>query len=219
MVVVDQGKLSKAVDGLATAWDRKPADARLSYTGAKLKDAGSTGFVLRQREAETPPGAPSSWRRTGRSPADLSNREITTDEAEQVANDFGKVAVSGPVKVKAGNNGTFSVSPTMIGKSIDVRAEGRHAGAQLDPKALMKNAASAVATVGLTKPKNATVRLVDGRPKVIPPSTERRSSGRPSQGSRTGIDQGRAARTASVQLTGAKAEFSTAEAKISASSR
>lgn len=216
VVVVDQAKLSKAVDGLATAWDRKPADARLSYTGAKLKmTPAKTGFVLRQQEAATTiRGAFLVATTPVALPADLSEPEITTDEAEQVANDFGKVAVSAPVKVKAGNNGTFSVSPTMIGKSITFEPKDGTLAPKLDPKALMKNAASAVATVELTKPKNATVRLVDGRPKVIPAVNGTKVEADDlAKAVEPALTKAGPARTASVQLTGAKAEFSTADAE------
>ena len=109
MVLVDQKKLSKAVARLATAWDRKPADARLYYAGANLKQTpAKTGFVLRQQQAATAiRGAFLVASTPVDLPADLSEPQITTDEAAKVANDFAKPAVSGPVKVKAGSNKTF----------------------------------------------------------------------------------------------------------------
>jgi vancomycin resistance protein YoaR len=216
VVVVDQEKLSKAVAGLASGWDRKPADARLSYSGAKLKKTpAKTGFVLNQRQAATTiRGAFLVTTTPVDLPADLTEPEITTAEAEQVANDFGKAAVSGPIKVKAGNNGTFSVSPTMIGKSITFEPKDGTLAPRLDPNALRKNAASAVSTVELTKPKDATVRLVDGRPKVIPAVNGTKVTAKNlANAVEPALTKSGADRTAAVELRGAKAKFSTADAK------
>jgi vancomycin resistance protein YoaR len=216
VVIVDQNKLSKAVAGWATAWDRKPADARLSYAGAHLKQTpAKTGFVLNQEQAATTiRGAFLVASTPVDLPANLSEPEITTAEARQVANDFAKPAVSGPVKVKAGSNGTFTVTPTMIGKSITFEPKDGTLAHKLDPKALLKNSASAVATVELTKPKDATVRLVNGRPKVIPAVNGTKVTADDlAKAVESALSKSGAARTASVSLTGAKAKFTTAQAK------
>jgi vancomycin resistance protein YoaR len=216
VVIVDQQKLAKAVAGLATAWDRKPADARLSYAGAQLKQTpAKTGFVLNQKQAATTiRGAFLVVTTPVDLPADLSEPEITTAEARQVANAFAKRAVSDPVKVKAGSNGTFSVTPSMIGRSITFVPKDGTLAPKLDPTALLKNAASAVATVELTKPKDATVRLVDGRPKVIPAVNGTKvTADNLAKAVEPALTKSGADRTASVSLTGAKAKFTTAEAK------
>jgi vancomycin resistance protein YoaR len=216
VVVVDQKKLSKAVARLATAWDRKPADARLSYAGANLKQTpAKTGFVLRQQQAATAiRGAFLVASTPVDLPADLSEPQITTDEAAKVANDFAKPAVSGPVKVKAGSNKTFSVTPSMIGKSITFEPKDGTLAYKLDPKALLKNSASAVATVELTKPKDATVRLVNGQPKVIPAvNGTKLTAADLAKAVEPALTKSGADRTGSVHLTGAKAKFTTADAK------
>ncbi|HKF87450.1 MAG TPA: VanW family protein, partial [Propionibacteriaceae bacterium] len=216
VVVVDQKKLSKAVHGLATAWDRKPADARLSYAGADLKQTpAKTGFILRQQQAATAiRGAFPAAGTPVDLPADLSEPQITTDEAKKVANGFAKPAVSGPVKVKAGSNGTFTVTPSMIGKSITFQPKDGTLAHVLDPKALLKNSASAVATVELTRPKDATVRLVNGQPKVIPAVNGTKITAEDlAKAVEPALTKSGADRTASVHLTGAKAKFTTADAK------
>ena len=72
-------------------------------------------------------------------PNDLSEPEITTDEAEQVANDFGKVAAS------PAGQGHWPVTTERFGVTDEIRQIHRpfKDGAlalKLDPKALMKNA-------------------------------------------------------------------------------
>jgi vancomycin resistance protein YoaR len=85
--------------------------------------------------------------------------------------------------------------------------------AVLDEKKLRRNADPAIDRVGLVEPKNATVRLVNGKPKVIPAVN----------GSTVAADNLKkavepvlvkpaAGRKVSVQRTGAKATFSTQDA-------
>ena len=62
-------------------------------------------------------------------PADVVQAEITDEEADQVADNYAKPAVSAPVKVKAGEAGTFKVSPAMIAAALTFVAGERHAGA------------------------------------------------------------------------------------------
>ena len=116
--------------------------------------------------------------------------------------------------MKAGGAGKFSVTPTMIGESITFQPKNGTLAPVLDPKALIKNAAAGVRKVELTKPRDATVRLVKGKPKVIPAVDGTTVAA---------IDLAKAVepvliksgndRTVSVRLTGAKAAFSTADAK------
>jgi vancomycin resistance protein YoaR len=216
VVQTDQAKLTAAIAGLATTFDQKPKDASLSYAGAKIKKgAAQVGLSLRREAAEasirhaflstTDPVALA---------ADVTEPDITDAEVAAVVKGFAAPAVSAPVKVKAGGAGKFSVTPTMIGESITFQPKNGTLAPVLDPKALIKNAAEAVKKVELTKPRDATVRLVKGKPKVIPAvdgttvaATDLAKAVEPVL-IKSGND-----RTASVRLTGAKASFSTADAK------
>jgi vancomycin resistance protein YoaR len=216
VVRTDQAKLSATVAGLATTFDQKPENASLSYAGAKIKKtAAQTGLSLRREAAETSiqhafltTTGPVSLA------ADVTQPDITDAEVAAVVKGFAAPAVSGPVTVKAGGAGKFVVTPAMIGESITFQPENGTLAPVLDPKALIKNAAKAVKKVELTKPRDATVRLVKGKPKVIPAvdgttvaAADLAKAVEPVL-IKSGDD-----RTASVQLTGDKAEFSTADAK------
>ena len=84
----------------------------------------------------------------------------------------------------------------------------------LDAKKLRRNARPAIKRVELVEPRDATVRLVKGKPKVIAAvngttvaADDLKKAVEPV------LIKPAAERTVSVQLTGAKAAFSTADAK------
>jgi vancomycin resistance protein YoaR len=216
VVVVDQAKLSRATDNLAAKWGSKAADGKLRYSGATIKRTPArTGFALQRAEAATAirdafliATAPVQL------PAEITEPKITTQEVDKVIKEFAKPAVSAPIRVRAGTAGTFAVSPAMIGNSITFQPKDGGLAPKLDSKALLKNASSAIATLTFTKPKDATVRLVDGRPKVIPAingmkvTAEELAKAVEPALTKTGAD-----RTVSVKLIPAKAEFTTQDAR------
>ena len=116
--------------------------------------------------------------------------------------------------LKAGAAGSFKVTPSMIGDSITFVAADGTLKPQLDAEKLRKEAEDAVSKVELKKPKNATVRLVDGKPKVIAAvngttlSAANLAAAVEPVLTKTGKE-----RTGDVELTGAKASFSTEDAE------
>ncbi len=56
----------------------------------------------------------------------------------------------------------------MIAGALDFRVDNANLTPVLDADRLRSNAADRVRTVEAVKPRNATVRLVKGKPKVIP---------------------------------------------------
>ena len=217
VVAIDRQQLTAAVAALAADLDRKPKDAELAFDGAKVvQTKGRDGVKLDQKKAaETIEDAYlGSATAAVQLPAAITEPEITTAAVAAAATSYATPAVSGPITVKAGAAGKFTITPAMIGNSINfVVAEGA-VKPQLDAKKLHAEAAKALAKVELKKPKDATVRLVKGKPKVIPAvngttvtAAELAAAVEPAL-AKTGK-----ARQAQVQLTGAKAPFSTADAE------
>ena len=217
VVATDQQKLTAAVTALATDLDRKPKNAKLALDGAKVVQAkGQDGVVVNQEKAPGVIEAAYLGPSTGavELPAAITEPDVTTAEVAQVAKSYAKPAVSGPVIVKAGAAGSFTLTPAMIGNSIDVVAADGTVKAQLNSKKLHSEAAPALSKVELKKPRDATVRLVKGKPKVIPAvngtavkAADLAAAVEPVL-TKTGKD-----RRAQVELTGAQAAFSTADAE------
>ena len=124
---------------------------------------------------------------------------------------FAEPAVSAPIKVKAGAAGTFTISPEHDRRVDHLRGRERHPGARTwTPGSCAATPTPAVKKVELTKPKDATVRLVNGRPKVVAAvngtevaADDLKKAVEPAL-TETGDE-----RTVDVELSGAKAKFST----------
>ena len=216
VVIVDEPKLHAAVGGLAKTFNHAPADAAVTYKGTKIKQKAAREGTTLQQNAATGILRSSFLNVAGpiELPADVAQPGVTDEEADKVVADFAKPAIAAPVKVKLANAGSFQVSPRMLAASIEFASQNGTLVPALDAKKLRRNAESAIKKVELVEPKDATVRLVSGKPKVIPAIN----------GTTVAADDLKKViepvltkpageRTVSAQLTGAKATFSTAEAK------
>ncbi len=216
VVLTDQAKLTAAVAALAKNVDREPKDAKLSFDGDQVvQTKGKDGVALDADRASS--AIESAFLGSGDSvelPAEVTEPAITTAEVAELATSYAEPAVSGPITLKAGAAGSFKVTPGMIGDSITFVAADGTLKPQLDAEQLRKVADDAVSKVELKKPKDATVRLVDGKPKVIAAvngttlSAANLASAVEPVLTRTGKE-----RTGDVELTGAKASFSTEDAE------
>jgi vancomycin resistance protein YoaR len=216
VVVVDEAKLDAAVGGLAKTFNSAPVDAAVSYKGVKIKQKSAREGTTLQQDATAAVLTSSFLKATGplELPADVAQPEVTDEEADQVVADFAKPAIAAPVKVKVSNAGSFQVSPRMLADSIEFPSQNGTLVPTLDAKKLRRNADSAIKKVEFTEPRNATVRLVKGKPKVTPAvngttiaADDLKKAVEPV------LVKPAAERTVSTQLTGAKAAFSTADAK------
>jgi vancomycin resistance protein YoaR len=216
VVVVDEAKLDAAVQDLAGEVDQSPRDAALTYAGTKVKQtAARPGVTLEQRASATAiedsfllATAPVEL------PAEVVAADVADAEADQVRANVAEPAVAAPIKVKAGAAGTFTITPVMIAKSLSFVAENSTLVAKLDGTALRRNAESAVKTVELIRPKDATVRLVNGRPQVVAAVNGTQVAADDlKKAVAPALTETGSGRTVKVELSGAKAKFSTEAAR------
>ena len=216
VVVVDEPKLKAAVAELSKTFNQDPVDAALAYQGTKIKQkAAREGTTLQQDPAATMIKS-SFLKTTGplELPADIAQPAVTDQEVKEVVASFAKPAIADPVKVKVNGAGSFQISRRMIADSITFVPQNGTLVPELRAKKLRREASPAIKTVELVEPRNATVRLVNGKPQVIPAV----------DGTAVAADDLKKAvepvltkpaseRSVRVQLKGAKASFSTADAK------
>jgi vancomycin resistance protein YoaR len=216
VVVVDEPKLKAAVAELSRTFNHDPVDAALAYQGTKIKQKPAReGTTLQQDPAVTMIKS-SFLKTTGplELPADIAQPAVTDQEVEELVASFAKPAIADPVKVKVNGAGSFQISRRMIADSITFVPQNGTLVPELGAKKLRREASPAIKTVELVEPRNASVRLVNGKPQVIPAV----------DGTTVAADDLKKAvepvltkpvseRSVSVQLKGAKASFSTADAK------
>ena len=215
-VLVDEDRLSTAIAGVAAEVDTEPVDAVLVYEDREyLVREAADGVRLQQEDAATT--LVEGFLGEGR-PLDLPAAQaapgVTTEEAEQVRTGYAQPAVSGPVTVQAGGAGSFRVTAAMIGAALTFQARDGSLVPSLDQGKLRRAADDAVAEVELEKPRDATVRLVDGRPEVVPAVDGTTVSAQALAEAVEPVltEQGRQ-RTATVELGGRKAKVTTADAE------
>jgi vancomycin resistance protein YoaR len=216
VVVVDQTKLQAAVGQAAKTFDHPPVDAALAYKGTKIKQKQAREGTALQQGAAAATIRSSFLKMTApiALPADITPPAITNDEADKVVADFAKPAVSAPIKVNVSGAGSFELSPRMLAASISFRPQDGNLVPALGEKKLRRNADPVIDRVEFVEPRNATVRLVNGKPKVIPAVNGTTvAADNLKKAVEPVLVKPAAHRTVSVQLTGAKATFTTADAK------
>ena len=216
VVVVDQARLQAAVGELAKTFNHEPVDAAVAYQGTKIKQKHAKEGVALQQDPAAATITSSFLKVAGPIPlpADITQPAVTDDEADNVVATFAKPAVSDPIKVNVSGAGSFELSPKVLGESISFLPRDGTLVPVLDEKKLRRNAGPAIKKVELVEPKNATVRLVNGKPKVIPAVNGTIIA---AENLKKAVEpvliRPAAERTVSVQPTGAKAAFSTTDAK------
>jgi vancomycin resistance protein YoaR len=215
-VAVDENKLESAVADLAEQADQAPKNAALDYDGTKVDQTKARPGVTVEQQAAASAVEDGFLVATApiELPAQVAQPDVTDDEADQVRQNVAEPAVSAPIRVKAGQAGTFSISPAMIARSLEFKTENSTLVPALDAAKLRRVAEPAVKKVELVKPKDATVRLVNGRPQVVAAvngtdvtADDLKKAVEPALTAKGGE------RTVSVELTGAKAKFSTEDAR------
>jgi vancomycin resistance protein YoaR len=216
VVVVDQAKLQAGVGQLAKTFNHAPVDAAVTYRGTKIKQKHAREGTALHQDSVAATITSSFLKVTGpiALPADITQPAITDDEADKVVATFAKPAISAPIKVNISGAGSFQLSPRMLAGSISFPAQDGDIQPALDEKKLRRNADPAIKKVELVEPKNATVRLVNGKPKVIPAVNGTSvAADNLKKAVEPVLIKPAAERRVSVQLTGAKAAFSTADAR------
>ena len=215
VAAVDGAALTTAVAAAADELDREPADARLAYDGTDVELTKAVEGLAVEREQSVDAVRDGYLRQESvELPAEVSAPLVTTAEAEQVREEYAEPAVSGPVTVKAGGAGQFRVTPAMIAEAVTFRAEDGGLKPSLDAKALLEAADDAVADVEVTKPRDATVKISGGKPVVVPAVDGTTVSAKALAAAvEPALTRAGDERTADVELTGAKAKFTTADAE------
>ncbi len=213
---VDSRKLDAAVAALAAEHDAAPKDAT-------LKIDGSTPVVTKAKAGVRLDQSPAADK-LQRSyltdsgpvelPAEVAEPEVTDDEVSTVVREFVKPAVAAPITVQAGRAGSMELTPAMIGNALTFQPQNGTLAAALDGAKLFEGAEGALEKIERTKPRDATVRLVDGKPTVIP-AVDGTDVSREDlvKAVEPALTKSGTERTVSVELRGAKAKFSTADAE------
>ena len=167
-VAVDDAKLGATVTSLAEKVDVKPVDAEVTYSGVKpVRTVGKDGLALDL--SATQAAVRAAYLNSTETTATVGTAvpDVTTAEADQVVAGIATTAVSGPVSVKVGDKGRIEVSPAVIAASLDFVPEGGTLVPRFDAEKLDAGVAARLKKLGLKQPRDATITISKGKPKII----------------------------------------------------
>ena len=167
VVTVDETAMTRTVDGLIAEAGTLPRNGDVAFVGNRVKvtdprmgeaiDADEARAAL--EAAYLQDGATAELTLTPASPA------IDEADVQQALDEFANPAVSGPVTLVF-DESRVRLFPAEFGPVLGMRAKDGELVPLLDEKALIALVDDAISTDGA--PVDATVRLVDGKPQVIP---------------------------------------------------
>lgn len=167
VVHVDRAAMASALTDLSADLDKAPTDGAISLRSGTPKVTPARVGVALDRA-----GAIEALQKaylTGRHvdlPFTESQPQITQEEVDRVMTEFVTPATSGPVVMTLGNH-PITAKPKDYLKAISIQPSGSTLTPTLDPSRLLTALKPAMRTVADT-PEDASFRIVDGRPRLIP---------------------------------------------------
>ncbi|MFV0406139.1 MAG: VanW family protein [Propioniciclava sp.] len=213
VVTRDAAALTAVTDELSQLANRDPQDAAITVADAKATLVnGNDGLMV--DVAATQSAMVDKYLHADRIDAvvQVSEPDVTTEEATTTFEKVAKPALSGPITLTAADK-SVEITPKMIAAALSFEAADGGLKPVLDSDKLSKAADTALQKFGLSKPEDATIKLVNGKPSVTPSKDgtgiAKKELLRVVTEKMTSSDS----RTADIKITEEKAKFSTADAK------
>jgi vancomycin resistance protein YoaR len=214
VIVVDRAKLDAAVDLLATKLDRPVREGGVLFRagepvpvdprpGRRLDRIDAVGRI---RAAYLDVDDPLELRASSVDPI------VTKAEVLRAMEEFAQPALSGPVQLKIGAR-TVSVGPQTLATVLSMKADARgRLQPKLDAKKLHRSLTGVLDRIE-TEPRDATFRIVNGRPQVVPAKDGEQVEARALGAAVFAALPRGASRLAIVKLSKTEADFTTEEAR------
>jgi vancomycin resistance protein YoaR len=179
VLAVDTAALEASLDGIAAEVETEPRDGRVVFRadaavarearpGQALDRAAAADAVeaayLDRLSAEAADGGASAD--PVELPVEVRQPEVSDADVSAAMDDFANPAVSGPVSLRLDGE-RVTLRPRDFVPALSMAAEDGDLLPQLDEKVLVRRVEARVRPV-VDAPEDATVRLVDGRPRVVP---------------------------------------------------
>ncbi|MEV0586673.1 VanW family protein [Nonomuraea sp. NPDC050310] len=166
VIKVDEGRLASALTELGEQTDRKPVEARIGYEGLKpvVRESRTGQGIDREQSAQAIQKAYREDLTPARIVLPVGERPpaVTTEEAQQVAESTAKQAVEGPLTLTGSEDKQATLTPEQVAERLTFVNDGQGA---LRPNFDASGLAGEL--VG-GEPKDATFKIVKGKPRVVP---------------------------------------------------
>jgi len=171
VVTVNQTALDRAVDGFAKRVDGPPVEGRIVFADGEARATYPTrGSVLdRDRSAAAVRAAFLGPADPVALPTAAAETQVSKRAVSRAMARFANPAMSGAVVIRLAGEGV-ALQPADFAPALSMRPVGGELRPRLDAERLVAALRSKTRTIARA-PKDATVRLVNGRPRVIPGRT------------------------------------------------
>lgn len=166
VVDVDEAAMADTLDRLEGELGTEPVDATVTFTGSSVRTTKATTGELLDDEAvrEALVGAYLSEEPTAELDLVDVQPEITDADAEAAVEELANPALASPVTLLFGET-PVKLRPADYAKALSLEPEGGELALAVDPDVLTELVGDATAS---GEPVDATIRIVDGEPKVVP---------------------------------------------------
>ncbi|MET7333982.1 VanW family protein [Nonomuraea sp. NPDC005650] len=172
-VNLDSSQLSRTIEGLAEAADKKPREGRVAFSGLEPKAREPQDGVLLDREDAVRRIGDAFLQGGGSVVLTLRPaKPVTTAEAVATALVKAKKAVSAPVTLTLGDK-QAQIPPAMIAANLTYNSDGSgNLTPQFDTTAVLAALESRLVDAA-QQPRDATYDIVNGKPVLVPARTGR----------------------------------------------
>ena len=166
-VSVADASMAARLAPVADVVDKKPVEGRITFSHGEARPAYSQpGRALDQDAARELLVHEFLHGGRGRVPVGPAEPYITAGAVRQAMHDFAEPAMSAPVVLVVGNQPIIA-TPEQYSAALAMVPNGHELEPVVDGRRLLRGIRPAMTTVG-DKPRDARIRLVDGRPKIVP---------------------------------------------------
>lgn len=166
VVDVDESAMADTVDRLEGELGTEPVDATVTFTGSSVRTTKATTGELLDDEAAREALVAAYLSEEPTAELDLVDvqPEITDADAEAAVEELANPALASPVTLLFGET-PVKLRPADYAKALSLEPEGGELALAVDPDVLTELVGDATAS---GEPVDATIRIVDGEPKVVP---------------------------------------------------
>ncbi len=166
---VDQPKLAAAVAAAAAELETQPANASISLNGTQpTVTPAVTGTRVDQAAVAKAVSAAYPTSSEVTAATDTSEPEVTSEEAQAVADGWLRTALSGPITLDT-DKGSFAVAPEAVASALSFPVKDGTLSPQVDYPKLFTSTTAAMKALQLGDPVDAKFSFgSDGKPTITP---------------------------------------------------
>lgn len=214
-LAVDQEQLRASVEALGPEFRVDAVDATLDYEGAQIVRTDGEDAAELDVDATTPKVEEAYLAREDQVAAELTFTPpaITTEMVQQEVDEFAAPAISGPITVTVGEDGSVQITPEQIAEAITFRASPQGFEHEVDTDAILEATAEARSELPLAKARDASYKLESGTISVVPGVEGLEMTDEAFVEAFMGVLTSTDERTAAAEVSSSQPEFTTEEAE------